>query len=183
MSISFLLLEKMHRPDVLPQSLNIVDIVLVYICVDAGMGRHIADPSVGMANILRFAYYLWILQICNVIAVAFLKWSICAYLLALNFSRVYRYIVYFTILVVTALNFLAPFLTFLGCVPMESNWNRNVKGTCWAKSSLQLSYTQGISNILTDVVYMVAPIIYLSRVQLSKRTQWGLRAVFLLSIV
>ncbi|KAF2027779.1 hypothetical protein EK21DRAFT_71327 [Setomelanomma holmii] len=40
----------------------------------------------------------------------------------------------------------------------------------------------GISNILTDVVYMAAPLIYLLRVQLSKRTQLGIRIIFLLSI-
>jgi hypothetical protein len=32
------------------------------------------------------------------------------------------------------------------------------------------------------VVYMAAPLIYLSRVQLSKKTQLGIRIVFLLSI-
>lgn len=42
---------------------------------------------------------------------------------------------------------------------------------------------QGISNIITDVVYIVAPILYLSTVQLSRRTQWGLRLVFCLGLM
>jgi hypothetical protein len=42
---------------------------------------------------------------------------------------------------------------------------------------------QGVSNCVTDVVYVVAPIIYLSNVQLSRRTQWGVRSVFLLGLV
>lgn len=42
---------------------------------------------------------------------------------------------------------------------------------------------QGVSNIITDVVYIVAPIIYLSTVQLSSRTQWGLRLVFCLGLM
>lgn len=130
-----------------------------------------------------YSYYLWITQLLNIVAVAFLKWSICAYLLALNFSEIYRVIVWLSILMVTAFNFLAPVLTLFGCSPLEANWNYLYEPRkCWAKGTLQLSYTQGISNIITDVVYMAAPLIYLSRVQLSKRTQWGIRIVFLLSI-
>ena len=45
------------------------------------------------------------------------------------------------------------------------------------------SYMQGVSNIITDVVYIVAPILYLSTVQLSPRTQWGLWFVFCLGLM
>jgi hypothetical protein len=89
-----------------------------------------------------------------------------------------------SIAMVTAFNFLAPAFTMFGCAPFEKNWNFGYAGKykCWATGSLQLSYTQGISNIITDIVYMAAPLLYLTRVQLSRRTQWGIRAVFLLSI-
>ena len=190
------------------------------VVVDHGLGRHIMDPTV-FPNLLKYSYYLWITQIVSkfvvvpsyqtithelrldIIAVAFLKWSICAWLLALNFSKIYQVIVWVSILMVTALNFLAPVLTLFGCVPLEKNWNFGYKGEfhCWAKGTLPQSYAQGefaktittnvnscsnnvegISNVITDIVYMAAPLIYLSRVQLSRRTQWGIRIVFLLSI-
>ncbi|KAG9194045.1 hypothetical protein G6011_04080 [Alternaria panax] len=163
--------------------LNITATSLNQVVVNNGLGRHIMDPSV-LPNIRTYSYYLWITQIVNIIAVAFLKWSICAWLLVLNFSTLYRVIIWLSILMVTAFNFLAPVLTLFGCTPLERNWNFGYTGEshCWAKGTLALSYTQGISNIITDVVYMAAPLIYLSRVQLSKRTQWGIRIVFLLSI-
>jgi hypothetical protein len=155
-----------------------------------------------LPTILRYSYYLWIAQIISesvflrsnrqisydycvdIIAVAFLKWSICSWLLALNFSKAYQILIWLSILMVTAFNFLAPVLTLFGCTPMERNWNAGYAGDshCWAKGTLQLSYTQGVSNIITDVVYMAAPLIYISRVQLPRRTQWGIRVVFLLSI-
>jgi hypothetical protein len=150
--------------------------------VDAGLGRHIQDPTV-LPNLARYAYYLWISQVVNIVAVAFLKWSICAWLLILKFSKVYQVIVWLSILMVTSLAFLAPVLTLFGCSPIQANWDYGYQPRkCWAKGNLALSYTQGIANILTDVVYMAAPIIYLSRVQLSKKTQLGIRIVFLLSI-
>jgi hypothetical protein len=141
------------------------------------------DPTV-FPQLRQYSYYLWIDQILNLIAVSFLKWSICAWLLVLNFSRVYQAIIWLSILMVTALNFLAPILTLMGCVPLEKSWNYGYQGDgyCWARGNIYLSYTQGISNIITDIVYMAAPLIYLSRVQLSKRTQIGIRIVFLMSI-
>lgn len=168
---------------IIATALNITASGISHTVVDSGLGRHIMDPTV-FPNIMRYSYYLWIAQIINIIAVAFLKWSICAWLLVLNFSKLYVGIVWLSILMVTAFNFLAPVLTLFGCTPLEKNWNFGYAGPgrCWARGTLPLSYTQGISNIITDVVYMAAPIIYLSRVQLNKRTQWGIRIVFLLSI-
>lgn len=162
--------------------LAVANVAIRFVLVDVALGRHIMDPSIGPANLMRYSYMLWINQIVNIIAVAVLKWSICAYLLVADFSKFYRAIVWFSIVLITAFNFLAPVLTLFGCTPLEANWNRGIKGKCWAKGTLPLSFTQGIMNVLTDVMYVVAPIIYLSQVQLPKRTQWSLRAVFLLSI-
>lgn len=162
------------------QLLNIAATAVNQVVVDAGLGRHIFDPSV---DIMRYSYYLWIAQVVNIVGVAILKWSICAWLLVLNFSKIYQAIVWLSIALVTAFNFLAPVLTLFGCTPFEANWNYGYPDRhCWAKGTLWLSYTQGICNILTDVIYMAAPLIYLSQVQLSRKTQWGIRIVFLLSI-
>ncbi|KAF2822696.1 hypothetical protein CC86DRAFT_301028 [Ophiobolus disseminans] len=167
---------------IIATALNITAACTSQIVVNAGLGRHIMDPSV-LPGLMQYSYYLWISQIVNLIALSFLKWSICAWLLVLNFSKLYQVIVWISILMVTVFNFLAPVLTLFGCSPLEANWNYGFSPRkCWAKGTLELSYTQGISNIITDVVYMAAPLIYLSRVQLSKKTQLGIRIVFLLSI-
>ena len=119
----------------------------------------------------------------NLLAVSILKYSICAYLLALKFSKVYNIIVWLSIAMVTVFNFLLPLFSNVSCTPFEANWNRAVTGKCWYRSSQPVTYMQGVSNCITDVVYVVAPIIYLSNVQLSRRTQWGVRSVFLLGLV
>jgi hypothetical protein len=36
---------------------------------------------------------------------------------------------------------------------------------------------------LTDLLYTMAPLIYIARVQLPKRTIWGVRAVFLCGLM
>ncbi|KAF2997148.1 hypothetical protein E8E13_005225 [Curvularia kusanoi] len=147
-------------------------------------GRHIEDPSIKKPeDILGYSYYVWIGQIINLMGVAVLKWSICAYLLALKFSKVYTFVVWASIVMVAVFNCILPCMGLLSCVPFEANWNRSVKGYCWYKGPEVLTYAQGITNIITDLVYVVAPILYLSTIQLPKRTQLGVRIVFMLGLV
>lgn len=133
------------------------------------------------------------------IAVTFLKLSICSYLLALPFGLAYKLVIYLSIAMVAVFNFTLPMMGLFCAKPFEANWNKSIKGTCFYKNSEALtyvrlfpslkplltkrSYMQGISNILTDVVYIVAPILYLSSVQLPSKTQWGLRVVFCLGLM
>jgi hypothetical protein len=44
-------------------------------------------------------------------------------------------------------------------------------------------YMGAATNIATDLLYTIAPLIYISRVQLRKRTIWGVRIVFLLGLM
>ncbi|KAH7112095.1 hypothetical protein B0J11DRAFT_186942 [Dendryphion nanum] len=164
--------------------LNITTVALRFKTTEHGLGRHFKDPSIRFPHdITQYSYYLYISQVVNLLAVSILKYSICAYLLALKFTRVYTVIIWASIAMVTAFNLLSPLLGNLSCTPFEANWNRAVKGKCWYKGNQGLTYMQGISNILTDVIYVVAPIVYLRAIQLPRRTQWGLRVVFLLGLV
>lgn len=49
--------------------------------------------------------------------------------------------------------------------------------------TMALGYSGAATNILTDLIFTVAPLVYISRVQLPKRTLWGVRAVFLLGLM
>ena len=158
--------------------------ILRFKIVQHGLGRHFKDPSIILpGDITKYSYFLYLNQVINLIAVAILKYSICSYLLCLKFSTIYTIIVWASIIMVTVFNLIIPLLANLDCTPFEANWNFAVKGKCWFKVSLGLTYMQGVSNCITDAVYVVAPIMYLRSVQLPRRTQWGLRIVFLLGLV
>lgn len=166
------------------QILNITTAGLRFKTTKHALGRHINDPSISFPDdITKYSYALYLGQVINLIAVTILKYSICAYLLALKFSTVYTIIVWASIVMVTVFNLLIPMFGNFSCTPFEANWNRAVKGKCWFKGSQGLTYMQGVSNCITDVVYVVAPLIYLRTIQLPSRTQWGLRVVFLLGLV
>ncbi|KAH7371226.1 hypothetical protein BKA66DRAFT_424326 [Pyrenochaeta sp. MPI-SDFR-AT-0127] len=160
---------------VLAALLNITSTSICYETTHYGQGRHINDPSVSKSHDLtQYNYYLWIGQIINLIALTLLKYSICAYLLALKFSQVYLGVVWVSILMLTVLNFLMPIINMFCRDPLEANWNRDIGGKCFMKiGESRLAYTQAISNIITNVIYIVAPIIYLFTFQLPRQTQWG----------
>lgn len=142
------------------------------------------DPSIIKPDdIVTYSYTIYQSQVINLIAMAILKYSICAYLLALKFSTIYSIIVWISIVMVTVFNLILPMLANFDCTPFEANWNRAVKGRCFMPENLGVTYMQGVVNCVTDMVYVVAPIIYLRAIQLPRRTQWGLRIVFLLGLV
>lgn len=62
----------------------------------------------------------------------FLKASIASYLIALDFSRRYRVIIWITVVLILLMNLLLPLVAILGtCKPLTLNWDRSVPGRCW----------------------------------------------------
>ena len=125
------------------------------------------------------------------------KVSICAYLMALNFGRSYRLLIWVSVVIVVLCNFIMMLiLHFAYCRPYYSRWDFTVQGECWPVAvSEATAFVQIASNIFTDLVstcvsfpfrlnidrsqiYAAAPIVYLRHVQLSKQTQWDVRIVF-----
>lgn len=125
--------------DTTPKAMNIATTIIRFYTVHYGLGRHFMDPSV---NIPKFSYFLWISQIINVLAVAVLKYSICAYLFALKFSKIYMGIVWASVLMVTAFNLIIPVISFFSCTPFEANWNKGMKGKCVLTGTSAIIYSQ-----------------------------------------
>jgi hypothetical protein len=77
--------------------ISISGMVLSIVCGLSGAGRLLGDPfwqpdavdKMIFQNHLTFAT-----QLCNVYGMFVVKLSICAYLLALNFSKTYRWVIW-----------------------------------------------------------------------------------------
>ncbi|KAF2127474.1 hypothetical protein P153DRAFT_295109 [Dothidotthia symphoricarpi CBS 119687] len=156
------------------------------LAANGGQGRLMADPWWQVpGHTSNELHIIFISQCLNVYAMFLVKASICAYLMALNLGPSYRVLIWISVFIVVSLNFIMMLiLHFAYCRPYWSRWDFSVKGECWpAAVSEWTAYFQIASNIVTDLIYAAAPIIYLRHVQLSKRTQWGVRIVFLLALV
>lgn len=163
------------------------------------------DPSMTPVHLENYLKYLWFGQLFNLYGMALIKLSICAYILMLDFSNVYRAIIWLSVIVHLAMNFVFPSVILLGeCRPISKHWDGAGAqlDTCWSSQPRVISgkdlvllcsqarltqvfpgYSGAATNICTDLVYAIAPLLYISRVQLSRRTLWGVRAVFLLGLM
>ena len=75
---------------------------------------------------------------------------------------------------VTAFNFILPVIQHFGlCRPLASRWDTRITNKqCWSQMvRLVIAYTQAASNIVTDILYATAPIVYIRSFQLSRSVQ------------
>ncbi|KAF1949393.1 hypothetical protein CC80DRAFT_598981 [Byssothecium circinans] len=152
----------------------------------AGLGKVFVDPNDIAAAKKRVYYLIHIGGAMNMYAMFFVKISVCSYLLALDFSKIYRRIIYISIvlLVITGL-FLPMIAHWVSCKPIEAIWDTSIKKKkCWPKIfNISVTYTQSAINVLTDLIYTAAPLIYLRRVKLTRYAQIGVRTVFALALL
>ncbi|KAJ4989764.1 integral membrane protein [Stagonosporopsis vannaccii] len=165
--------------------LAVVGAIFAYKTAEVGGGRHVWDPIQTPENLEQYLRWLWFGQLFNLYGMALIKLSICAYILMLDFSRAYRVIIWLSVVIHVGINFVFPSIILLGeCQPISKHWNLAGPGSCWGDKPRVISgYSGAATNILTDLIYTVAPLVYISRVQLPKRTLWGVRAVFLLGLI
>ncbi|KAF2036526.1 alpha/beta-hydrolase [Setomelanomma holmii] len=158
-----------------------------YKMAEVGGGRHIYDPIFkNVENLEKYMRYLWLGQLLNLYGMALVKLSICAYILMLNFSKGFRILIWMSVVIHIGLNFIFPTIILFGeCTPYSKHWDvdNSRPGSCWSTKPKVISgYAGAATNILTDLIYTLAPLVYIARVQLSKRTIWGVRVVFLLGL-
>ncbi|KAF3050408.1 hypothetical protein E8E11_004424 [Didymella keratinophila] len=150
-----------------------------------GAGRHVYDPFSTKQMLGKYQMYLWFGQYFNLTAMAVLKFSICAFMLQIGFSRWYRVGIWLTVVIHVALNVIFPYIILFGeCEPIAKHWDPKLKGYCWSSKPRVISgYLGAGSNIITDLFYTFAPLIYIRSVQLPSRAMWGVRVVFLLGLI
>lgn len=105
-----------------------------------GAGRHVYDPSVTKEDTGKYLMYLWFGQYLNLTAMAALKFSICAFMLQLGFSKTYRVLIWVTVVVHVALNVIYPYIIMFGeCDPIAKHWDPTLKGYCWSANPRVIS--------------------------------------------
>ncbi|KAF1831958.1 alpha/beta-hydrolase [Decorospora gaudefroyi] len=158
-----------------------------YKMADLGAGRHVWDPFITPDKLRQYLYYLWVGQLLNLYGMALVKLSVCAYIFMLDFSKAFRIIIWMSVVLHIGINFVFPSIILFGeCTPYSKHWDvaGTQPGSCWSATPRVISgYSGAATNILTDLLYTMAPLIYIARVQLPKRTIWGVRAVFLLGLI
>jgi hypothetical protein len=137
------------------QILNFLGCVYAILCAKGGQGRLMADPWwLVPGRTSKELHLIFISQCLNVYGMFLVKASICAYLMALDFGRNYRLLIWASAVIVVLCNFVMMLiLHFAYCRPYYSRWDFTVQGKCWPEAvSEATAYVQIASNILTDLV-------------------------------
>ncbi|KLJ11507.1 hypothetical protein EMPG_13312 [Blastomyces silverae] len=160
----------------------------------AGQGLTIAGVVYGsgkpfltldIADVVQCMKYSTFAIFCNGVAMACLKVAIGSSLLRLNLSKAFNLGIIACIVVSLIVNLTVFPTTFAGCKPIEKTWNKDptLAGTCWPrKVSLVMSYLQTTGNIVTDLAFSIGPLVYLSKVRVSRYNKWALRGVFIIGL-
>ncbi|PGH00983.1 hypothetical protein AJ79_08047 [Helicocarpus griseus UAMH5409] len=141
--------------------------------------------TVDKADVVQSMKYTNFGVFCNGLGMAFLKVGIGCSLLRIDLSRVFNIIVIMCMVLSLLVNLTVFGGTFGACTPIEKIWNKDpeLPGNCWPKeASLVMSYVQTVGNIATDLAFSIGPLVYLSRVKVSRYNKWALRGVFLIGL-
>jgi hypothetical protein len=132
----------------------VCNIAFVIRGVYAGAGRLVADPFWTSDRTYTFIHFQFISICLQMYAMFLVKLSVCTYLLALNFSRKFRVIMWIVTLIVVIFNLAMPLLFhFWSCRPYYFRWNPEIVPECWPEIvGTVTEYAQIVSNICTDLV-------------------------------
>ncbi|KAL5385306.1 hypothetical protein DPSP01_004765 [Paraphaeosphaeria sporulosa] len=155
------------------------------LCVRAGAGRLVSDPFWASHRVYTTIHFEFISINLQMNAMFLVKLSVCTYLLALNFSRRFRVIMWLVTLIVVMFNLIMPLLfNFWSCQPYYFRWHPEIVPECWPEMvGMVAIYAQIVSNICTDLVYASAPLVYLRQVKLTKQMRCKVRIMFLLALI
>ncbi|KAF2628945.1 hypothetical protein BU25DRAFT_409439 [Macroventuria anomochaeta] len=136
-------------------------------CGFAGAGRPLHDTFWTLDKMIYQNHLTFTSQLLNVYGIWVVKLSIRAYLLALNFSKRNRWVIWETFAYVTVFKFILPVIQHFGlCRPLTSRWDTRIKDKQRWSQTVQnsIAYTQAISTIVTGMIYATAPIAHLQSV-------------------
>jgi hypothetical protein len=106
--------------------------VFAYLSAFKGAGKHAWDPSVTQDDLTQYMKNLWFGQFFNLTAMAALKFSICAFMLQLNFSKTFRFFIWISAALQVAFNVVFPYIIMFGeCNPIAKHWYPLLPGYCW----------------------------------------------------
>ncbi|KAF2801191.1 putative integral membrane protein [Melanomma pulvis-pyrius CBS 109.77] len=151
---------------------TIIYAALITESVRYGMGKHSVD--ILPENESPMYKYLFIGEFFSLIAIPTSKTSFTVTLLRLSTRRWQKVLLWFIIVTMNLVMWLCAILLFLQCTPVERNWNKDLKGTCW-KSKVQDNYSifAGAYSAFLDFVLAMLPWIMIWRLQMNMKEKLG----------
>ncbi|KAF2088975.1 hypothetical protein K490DRAFT_64191 [Saccharata proteae CBS 121410] len=159
----------------------VIALVLDFVLYGVGLaflryGMHTHVWVLGRDNLTLMLKLLVAYQVIYCTTLLFVKVSWCLFYLRVFVNKTFRAWVWGTLAFLVLLWTAFMLQTFLICIPFSKNWFMTEPGHC---GNEPLGFTiVGILVILTDVWIVCLPLPVISKLQLDRRTKWGLYCVF-----
>ncbi|USP75528.1 hypothetical protein yc1106_02802 [Curvularia clavata] len=129
-----------------------------------GFGNHLWNLKDGaLMPILRLFYMAGAVY---GVVLGLIKVVLLLSYLNIFFDRRFRLLAYITMAAIVISTTTIFFLSVFLCSPIESFWNRDIKGKCI--SPRNVSYANSASAIVQDIILLVLPLVYIRNLQVNR---------------
>ncbi|KAH7084021.1 hypothetical protein FB567DRAFT_551017 [Paraphoma chrysanthemicola] len=135
-----------------------------YSMVQNGFGKHLWDLQPGQLQAaLKYFYVCWNLY---VVTLSLVKASLIFLYLQIFQGHRFRIACYTVLAYIGLSALIIQFLTIFSCLPIESFWNRDIKGKCLNVTAI--GYANSANAILQDLIILILPMPNLFRLKMKK---------------
>lgn len=140
-----------------------------------GLGLHVNQAS---GNLTQWLLILWIYNLTYNTGLSCVKLSVVLfYFRVFQHLRIYSIALWFTAFLVVAWFLGTNLSSIFQCSPVQSAWDKNIKGHCIASGPDFLG--TAISNLVVDLVILLIPLPALWRLHVSRTRKLALTGVFI----
>ncbi|KAF2849475.1 hypothetical protein T440DRAFT_469241 [Plenodomus tracheiphilus IPT5] len=139
-----------------------------------GFGLHVW--SLGDGVLLRILRFFYIAQATYVVVLGMIKVSLVLFYLEIfktNQFKISAYVVIAYIIVNSLIIFL---LTVFSCKPVDSFWNRDIKGQCMDVQAL--AFANSASAIVQDAILLILPLVSIRNLQMKRYRKLAVSFMF-----
>ncbi|MCJ1402370.1 hypothetical protein MMC11_005590 [Xylographa trunciseda] len=162
---------------------TVADAIFTMMCL-SGMGRHIVCLTEGQIyGILKWST---VAQILEMIALGFVKVSICLYMIRMihhTMKRI-RQCLWVLIAFITACHIVVFFLFVLQCIPLTAVWDPSISGQCYGLGlTYEVAYAGVGLDALTDLISAIIPIFVIHHLRIDLHTKIAIGILMGLGVV
>ncbi|PVI01895.1 hypothetical protein DM02DRAFT_500940, partial [Periconia macrospinosa] len=144
----------------------IVAMWTTFALLETGLGRHLWNLEDGA--LLSFLRLFYISAIFYIALLGLLKIVVVLFYLQIfqsTYAR-FRIIAHILLVYITINTVILVLITILGCLPLGSFWNRDIKGKCLSLPAI--GYAVGVSALIQDVILLVLPLAFLRKLTMER---------------
>ncbi|KAK1907659.1 hypothetical protein P3342_005987 [Pyrenophora teres f. teres] len=154
--------------------LSALPVACVICMTQEGFGEHLWNLKDGaLLSVLRYFFISWTTY---VVVLGLIKVSLVLFYLEIFQTRRFRITAYIVLACIIINSVTIFFVTVFICSPIESFWNRDIKGKCMDLRAI--AFANSASAIAQDIVLLILPLVFIQNLQMKRQRKWAVGFMF-----